>query len=284
MPIFTDLIDVSDLKNLIDSSGCRVVDCRFSLMQPESGRQEYLAGHIPGAIYAHLDDDLAGPVTPESGRHPLPDVAEFICLLGTWGVSNDTQVVVYDHSNGAVAARLWWLLKWLGHEKVAVLNGGLDAWTEAGGALSTDTPTVSPTLFTGVPDTGMVATTEEIAAAVGGNAPLNLVDARDASRFAGEVEPIDVIAGHVPGAISMPFLSGVHSDGTWREADEHRRAWQELLSDRPQEPLIAMCGSGVTACHLLISARLAGRPLPRLYVGSWSEWIRDVSRPVARKN
>jgi thiosulfate/3-mercaptopyruvate sulfurtransferase len=283
MTTFTDLIGVAELQSLIDLSGCRVIDCRFNLMQPDRGLQEYLEGHIPGAVHAHLDNDLAGPVTPDSGRHPLPDPDTFVRTLRKWGIGNDTQVVAYDHANGAVAARLWWLLKWLGHEKAAVLDGGFGAWLSVGGAVSRAGPEIAPTSYEGEADFNLVATTQEIAAAVADGKPINLVDARDAARFNGEIEPIDSVAGHIPGSINMPFTAGVHQDGTWRDADYHRKAWQKILSGRPEAPLIAMCGSGVTACHLLLSARLAGRPLPRLYVGSWSEWIRDNARPVGRK-
>lgn len=283
MTMFTDLIDVTDLQMLIDSSACRVIDCRFSLMQPDSGRQEYLEGHIPGAVYAHLDDDLAGPITAESGRHPLPDVDSFVQKLGNWGIGNDTQVVAYDHANGAVAARLWWLLRWLGHEKVAVLNGGFAAWNAGGGEQSALATKLSPASYAAKPDAAMVATTEEIADALVAGQPLNLIDARDALRFAGEIEPIDAVAGHIPGSLNMPFMNGVNEDGTWRDAGEYRRAWEQILAGRPEGPLITMCGSGVTACHLVISARLAGRSTPRLYVGSWSEWIRDDSRPITSK-
>ena len=280
MTIFTDLISVSELENLHSSSACSIVDCRFNLMDPEQGHSEFLHGHIPGAVYAHLDDDLASPITPESGRHPLPDVDTFVRRLVDWGIGNDTQVVVYDHANGSVAARLWWLLRWLGHEKVAVLDGGFAAWVAAGGRLSTDVTTVPSTGFVAKPEARMIATTEEIVAAVSSGGDPNLVDARDTARFSGEMEPIDAVAGHIPGAANLPFMQFVRADGTWHDPEQLRATWDKLLPDSPEWPVIAMCGSGVTACHLLISARLAGRTEPRLYVGSWSEWIRDGDRPV----
>lgn len=284
MTAFTDLIGVNDLQALLDTATVRIVDCRFNLMDIGQGEREYLEGHIPGAVYAHLDDDLASPITAESGRHPLPDIDQFARTLGNWGISNDVQVVVYDHSSGAVAARLWWMLRWLGHDNVAVLDGGFAAWTSAGKSVDTDVADCSQATFVATPDAGMIATTAEIAAAVAAGAELNLIDARDAARFNGEIEPIDSVAGHVPGALNLPFPGGLHADGTWLDAGHHRRAWDELLTGRPEKPLIAMCGSGVTACHLLLSARLSGRPAPRLYVGSWSEWIRDEGRPVATSN
>jgi len=282
MTATNDLITVDQLQALMASTPVRVVDCRFNLMDTGQGRREYQEGHIPGATYAHLDDDLASPITADSGRHPLPDIDDFVQTLGSWGIDNDIQVVAYDHSNGAVAARLWWMLRWLGHDKVAVLDGGFAAWTSAGGALETEVADDAPAIFIAAPDPDMIVTTAEISAAVAAGETFNLVDARDAARFKGENEPIDTVAGHVPGAINLPFPGGVREDGTWLDVEHHRRRWDELLVGRPEKPLMAMCGSGVTACHLVISARLSGRPAPRLYVGSWSEWIRDKERPVAR--
>lgn len=284
MTIFTDLISVSELDALQRASACNIVDCRFNLMDTGKGREEFLQGHIPGAVYAHLDDDLASPVTPESGRHPLPDVDTFVSTLVNWGIDNESQVVVYDHGSGAIAARLWWLLRWLGHEKVAVLDGGFAAWEAAGGALATDVTLSRSEGFRAVPDATMIVTTDEIAQALETGGRLDLVDARDAARFRGEVEPIDPVAGHIPGARNLPFSQCSNADGTWLPADKLKAAWKQLVPEGPERPLIAMCGSGVTACHLLISARLAGRAEPRLYVGSWSEWIRDDRRPVETLN
>ena len=280
MKRFTDLIGIAELKDLMVSSDVSIVDCRFNLMDPGQGRREFLDGHIHGAVYAHLDDDLASPITPSSGRHPLPEIDKFVATLGDWGISNDSQVVVYDHANGAVAARLWWMLRWLGHENVAVLDGGIAGWKGAGEALESELVAHPRTTFVAAPDSDMIATTREISAAVSAGEEINLIDARDAARYRGDVEPIDAVAGHVPGALNMPFPGGVDDNGTWLDAAHHRSAWDGLLAGRPEKPLIVMCGSGVTACHLVISARLAGRPAPRLYVGSWSEWIRDESRPI----
>lgn len=284
MTIFTDLISVSELDALQRESACNIVDCRFNLMNTEQGQEEFLQGHIPGAVYAHLDDDLANPVTPESGRHPLPDVDAFVSKLVNWGIDNDSQVVVYDHGSGAIAARLWWLLRWLGHEKVAVLDGGFSAWEAAGGALETEVTASRSAGFRAVPDATMIATTVEIAQALESGREFDLVDARDPARFRGEVEPIDAVAGHIPGALNLPFPQCANADGTWLPAEKLKAAWDQMVPERPERPLIAMCGSGVTACHLLISARLAGRAEPRLYVGSWSEWIRDNGRPVETTN
>ena len=281
MSDFETLIAVDELMQLVDTPGCRIVDCRFDLMQPDRGKAAYLGGHIPGAVYAHLDDDLAAPVTAATGRHPLPDPAAFAATLGCWGISAASQVVVYDDASGAMAARLWWLLRWLGHRRVALLDGGLDAWIAAGGELQEAVPDVRPETFEADPDEGRVITTDELAAAVAGGEELLLVDARDAPRFAGETEPIDPVAGHVPGARNLPFAASLGPDGRWRSAGELAEAWRAVLGDDAPSDWSTMCGSGVTACHLVLSARIAGLPEPRLYAGSWSEWIRDPVRPVA---
>jgi thiosulfate/3-mercaptopyruvate sulfurtransferase len=272
------LISAEELLAGIDEPNLCIVDCRFDLMQPEKGRREFLDGHIPGAVYAHLDNDLADPDRPDSGRHPLPDPDRFASTLGSWGISNAVQVVAYDQASGAIASRLWWLLRWLGHSSVAVLDGGLDAWTRAGGPLSGKAANRRPVEFRGQPNPAMVVNTAEIVHEPGA---LLLVDARDTQRFLGRVEPIDPVAGHVPGAISLPFAECLAPDGRFLGAGAVRRRLQRALDNAPQAPWAVMCGSGVTACHLALSAAHAGIEAPRLYAGSWSEWIRDPSRPVA---
>jgi thiosulfate/3-mercaptopyruvate sulfurtransferase len=281
MQNYHELIDVSQLRDLLGVANCRLIDCRSDLMQPEKGRADYLAGHLPGAIFADLDVDLAGPITDTSGRHPLPDVERFRKILESWSVSNDTQVVAYDYANSALAARLWWMLRWMGHEHVAVLDGGIAAWGAAGGELQTTVPQFEETVFNAKPKSEYVATTEEISVALAAGSEMNLLDAREAARFFAQTEPIDSVAGHVPGAINYPLSRNLNSDGTWRSATELARIWTDVLDGRPIAPLIAMCGSGVTACHLVLSAKIAGLAEPRVYIGSWSEWIRDPARPVA---
>ncbi|MFT5500451.1 MAG: thiosulfate/3-mercaptopyruvate sulfurtransferase [Woeseiaceae bacterium] len=281
MTAYRTLVDISQLKALAAGPGCRVVDCRFNLMKPGAGRQDYLAGHIPGAVFADLDHDLAGTVTANSGRHPLPAIADFVACIQNWGITNNTQVVVYDGGNGALAVRLWWMLRWLGHEKVALLDGGLSAWLAADGELENHEPDIAVAKFDPSPDQSLVATTEEISAAVAAGTEFNLLDARDAVRFAGQTEPIDPVAGHIPGAINLPLTRNINADGLWRSASELKQLWQDTLAGREGRALTTMCGSGVTACHLVLSAQIAGLPEPRVYVGSWSEWIRDDSRPVA---
>ena len=286
MTIYRQLIDVAELRDLIavgncSTVDCRIIDCRFDLQEPEKGREEYLAGHIPGAVFADLDRDLAGPVTDSSGRHPLPDPEVFKATLEGFGIGENTQVVVYDYASGALAARLWWLLRWFGHSPVAVLNGGLKAWLAGNGALQTEVPDYPATDLSASPDAGRVATTAEISSTLGAGRDQYLVDARDRPRFDGLTEPIDTVAGHIPGALNFPFSENLDAEGNWKSADELRHLWAGLLGSDHPPPFTVMCGSGVTACHLALSAEIAGLDEPRVYVGSWSEWIRDASRPVA---
>ena len=281
MTIPGDLVNAADLHDLLAQGNCRVIDCRHSLFDPDKGRADFLEGHIPGAVHAHMDVDLASEITADSGRHPLPDADEFSGKLESWGVSNDTDVVCYDYANGALAVRLWWMLRcWLGHARVSVLDGGMSAWQAAGGEIETAVVEHPRAEFVATPDMSAVATTADIAAAVASNLKMNLIDARDEGRFRGDNEPIDSIAGHVPGARNLPLGISLNEDNTWRDQDELVKLWQDFRAGGSEEPMIMMCGSGVTACHLILSARLAGLPPSKLYVGSWSEWIRDESRPI----
>lgn len=280
MTTFTDLISVTELKELTQSSGCRIVDCRHNLFDLEKGQADYMEGHLPGAVFADMDKDLASEITPVSGRHPLPEVELFRRQLEAWGIGNHTQVVVYDYGNGSLAVRMWWMLRWLGHDAVAVLDGGIAAWTDADESLDDGVPELPRATFVASPDESMIATTAEIESAVRNGEAFNLIDARDEGRYRGENEPIDTVAGHIPGAVNLPLARNLNHDGRWRGVSELEAIWNDFLPGRTGEPLIVMCGSGVTACHLILSARLAGLEIPRLYVGSWSEWIRDDSRPV----
>ena len=280
MPRFTDLIDVDELVPLLDDPNCRVVDCRFELMDPDKGYELYRQAHISGAVFTDLDKDLAAPVTAESGRHPLPDVETFSRMLRDHGISGGSQVVAYDHGNGATAGRLWWMLRWLGHERVAVLNGGFAAWRAAGGSVDAEIPAYPRGDFTARPDAAMVATTEEILAAIESGEGLILVDARDERRFRGEAEPIDTVAGRIPGSVNMPFQLNLDDSGLWRSTEEIAALWESVERAGSNERPVAMCGSGVTACHLILAAKRIGKPLPRLYVGSWSAWISDPARPI----
>jgi thiosulfate/3-mercaptopyruvate sulfurtransferase len=282
---FQTLIGVDSLRELLGGPRLAVVDCRFDLMNPEAGKQAYLRAHIPGARYADLDRDLSAPVGPHTGRHPLPSPEAFASRLGAFGIDDDTQVIAYDEVNGSFAARLWWMLRWLGHGAVAVLDGGFKAWTTRGGALESGQPAFRPEHFTPRIDANAVATpvlsTVELEHALRDSKTL-LVDARAAERYAGTVEPIDSVAGHIPGAVNHPFTANLADDGRFLPAAELKRRWQERLANRDATNLVAMCGSGVTACHNLLSLEAAGLTGGKLYAGSWSEWIRDPRRPVAR--
>ena len=279
--VFKTLIGVDSLQELLGKPRLAVIDCRFDLMNPDAGRQAYLTSHIPGARYADLNRDLSAPIGPSTGRHPLPAPDAFATRLGTLGVGNDTQVVAYDDANGSMAARLWWMLRWLGSEAVAVLDGGFKAWTASGGPLETGEPKPGSEHFTPQIDFHAALSTAELEQALR-DPKFKLVDARAAERFAGHVEPIDSVAGHIPGAVNHPFTANLDADQRFLPAAELRRRWEERLAGAHAKDLVAMCGSGVTACHNLLSLEVAGLPGGKLYAGSWSEWIRDPRRPVAR--
>jgi thiosulfate/3-mercaptopyruvate sulfurtransferase len=286
---FTTLIGAAALRDLVGKPGIAVIDCRFDLMNSGGGRRAFLEGHIPGARYADLNRDLSAPVTATSGRHPLPSPAVFAGTLARLRVGRATQVIAYDDSAGAFAARLWWMLRWMGHPAAAVLDGGIQAWVSAGGALESGEEEPLPAAEVG--DLSAPASAGADATAVIGTAELEqrlsdpaflLIDARAAERFAGTVEPIDAIAGHVAGAVNQPFSANLGADGRFLPAPVLRQAWEKRLAGRSPTQLAVMCGSGVTACHNLLSLEVAGLRGAKLYAGSWSEWIRDPRRPIAR--
>lgn len=285
---FTTLIEAQDLRQLLGEAGpgIGVLDCRFDLLNLSAGRSAYLAGHIPGARYADLNGDLSAPANPNSGRHPLPTPRQFAATLERLGIGNDTQVVAYDDASGSFAARAWWMLRWVGHQTVAVLDGGLKAWIAAGGALESGEPSplpahASPRRFAPRVDPAALIGTTQVAAQLLDPAHL-LVDARAPERFSGAVEPIDAVAGHIAGAVNHPFTNNLAPDGRFLPARELRRRWAERLGGKDPRNVAAMCGSGVTACHNLLGLEVAGLSGAKLYAGSWSEWIKDPSRPVAK--
>jgi thiosulfate/3-mercaptopyruvate sulfurtransferase len=278
---YTTLIEPAELATHTSEPDWLLIDCRFDLARPEAGEAAYRAGHIPNAIYAHLDRDLAAPITPASGRHPLPDPQKFAVTLGKWGMTPTTQVVAYDADSGAYAARLWWLLRWVGHSAVAVLNGGFKAWTEARLPTSTAIPERKPTRFDVRPNRDAWLDASTVADRVA-RPDWRLLDARAPERFAGEVEPIDSVAGHVPGARNHPFSTNLGSDGRFAPAAELRKRFEQSQAGVADDHTIVMCGSGVTACHLLLALEVAGKRGAKLYAGSWSEWIRDASRPIEK--
>jgi len=275
------LVSVAELSALL-RGGERVVllDCGFDLADAQAGERAYGAAHLPGARYAHLDRDLSGAKTGRNGRHPLPSPEAAAGMFGRLGVGPGTQVVAYDQGSGMFASRLWWMLRWLGHGAVAVLDGGFERWTREGRPVTADVPPAAHASFAAgrMEPTSSAAEIERAIA----DGTLSLVDARVAERFRGDVEPIDAVAGHVPGARNHPFTSSLGADGRFLPAAELRAALEERLGGMPAQGTIAMCGSGVTACHLLLAMQVAGLPGARLYAGSWSEWSRDPSRPVAR--
>jgi thiosulfate/3-mercaptopyruvate sulfurtransferase len=287
--LFNTLIDVDSLEELLGSPRLAVIDCRFDLLHPDAGRKAYLEAHIPGARYADLNRDLSAPVGPHTGRHPLPAPEAFAARMGGFGIGKHTQVVAYDEANGSFAARLWWMLRWLGHPNVAVLDGGLKAWTAAGGELQSgdvdrqEAPHAHPhaELHPLQPDAGGVVSTDDLQQALRKPGTL-LIDARGKERYTGQAEPIDSAAGHIPGALNHPFTANLDADNRFLPAAELRRRWQNLLATHQADQVIAMCGSGVTACHNLLSLEVAGLSGAKLYAGSWSEWIRDPQRPIAR--
>jgi len=277
-----DLVTVDELTLLMETGKCCVVDCRFDLFDEPKGHADYLDGHIPGAVYADLNKDLAGEITAHSGRHPLPAPDDFVQTLQGWGIDKETLVVAYDYGNGALAARLWWMLRfWLGHGGAAVLDGGLDAWMSHGGKLQQVLPSRAKGSFVAVANNSATSTVSEIASRLGTPREIHLVDAREPARYRGEVEPIDVVAGHVPGARNLPLATSLDETGRWLSQKDLKLVWENFLGAGPEGSPVAMCGSGVTACHLILSAVLAGYEPPRLYVGSWSEWIRDPARAIA---
>jgi thiosulfate/3-mercaptopyruvate sulfurtransferase len=282
----TTLIEPAELSRHLGDADWAIVDCRFDLARPEWGAQAFAASHIPHAHYAHLDQDLSGPRTARSGRHPLPQVEVLAATFGRLGIDERVQVIAYDQGSGAYAARLWWLLRWLGHTRVAVLNGGLAAWERAGLPLATANELRAPRRFTARPDPRLLASAAEVAAAVRSGALTGgqelLVDARSADRFAGENETIDPVAGHIPGARNHPFAANLDAQGRFLEPGQLQHLWENTLRGVSPQRLIAMCGSGVTACHNLLALETAGRPGARLYAGSWSEWITDPAHPLAR--
>lgn len=277
--MFTTLVDTATLAAHLDDPDWVIFDCRFDLTKPDAGQRTYDEAHIPGARYAHLDRDLSSPITPQSGRHPLPDPAVLAAKLGRWGVDRHKQVIVYDGGAGAVAARLWWLMRWLGHEGVALLDGGLAKWQEEKRPLSREAPSITALVFEPHPDDTRWVSTATIEGLLdeGGNL---LLDARARRRFEGAVEPIDKVAGHIPGAVNRPFENNVDDRGCFLPPEQLREEWLKLLGTVPPLRVINMCGSGVTACHNILAMTHAGLDGAKLYVGSWSEWIRDSRRPV----
>lgn len=273
------LIQAEDLALRLSDPRLRIFDCRFDLARPQYGRARYDDEHLPGAIYADLNRDMAAEVTPASGRHPLPRPSEFEARLRAWGVSNDSSVVAYDDGNSIYAARFWWMMRWLGHDDVAVLDGGMRRWQQLDLPLDDEVRARAPGDFVATPRPDLAVDAAAVLAQAG-DRTARILDVRAPERYRGEVEPIDAVAGHVPGARNHPFTTSLDASGRFLPATELRAALSHSLGGVPPERTIAMCGSGVTACHLLLAMEHAGLHGARLYPGSWSEWSRDPSRPV----
>jgi thiosulfate/3-mercaptopyruvate sulfurtransferase len=279
---YTTLISAAELAPHVSDPNWIVIDCRHDLANPEAGQAAYQAGHIPHARFAHLDRDLSdkrpGPNGEFRGRHPLPDTDAFIATLRSWGVNDDSQVIAYDAQGGMFAARLWWMLRRVGHEAVAVLDGGLQAWQAQGGTLSTEPPPGTPGNISARKPIAAAVSVDEVAANLSSQAR-TIVDARAPDRFRGENETLDPVGGHIPGAKNRFFKDNLQADGRFKPAQQLRAEFGGLIGS--PEASIMQCGSGVTACHNLLAMEVAGLSGAALYPGSWSEWCSDPSRPVA---
>lgn len=276
--MYKTLINTQTLVARLGQKDQIIFDCRFNLADTTAGEQAYQSSHIPGAFYLDLDRDLSSPISASTGRHPLPDVATLATKLAAFGLNENTQVFVYDDNSGAFAARAWWLLRSLGYEAVAVLDGGWSAWLAAKAPLEHTSPAlpVNQGTFKAQPAAHYFLTTAELSQ----THPWQLIDARSAERFRGEQEPIDPIAGHIPGAVNRPLTDNL-VNGRFKPAAELQEEWLAKLGKHSPEQIVHMCGSGVSACHNLLAMEIAGLSGSRLYVGSWSEWIRDPKRPIA---
>lgn len=277
---YTTLVDAATLAAHLDDPHWVVVDVRHQLADPAYGERVYAEGHVPGAVFLHCDRDLSGPMTGRNGRHPLPAPDKLAQRLGEIGIGPGTQVVVYDDAQGMIAGRLWWLLRWLGHDSVALLDGGFQAWLAAGGAQTTTLPVGRAASF--VSQLNDNAVTADYVRAFLETSRLHLVDARSPDRFRGENETLDPVGGHIPGAANRFFRENLQADGRFKSAAELRAEWLAVLAGASSEQVVHQCGSGVSACHNMLAMEIAGLSGSRLYAGSWSEWCSDPTRPVAQ--
>lgn len=279
---YSTLITTDELERHLADPAFVIVDCRHNLSDVGAGQRAYDAAHIPGARFMHIDRDLSGPITGNNGRHPLPDVALFAAVLGRAGIDAATQVIAYDQNSGMWASRLWWLLKWVGHDAVAVLDGGLDKWLIEGRRTTSQAASARTAIY--VPSIPIpTASAAELVSHLGDKS-LTIVDARAAERYRGDIEPMDPVAGHIPGAINRPYSLNLGPQGTFKTPAQLRGEFDALLAGLSPSTIVHQCGSGVTACHNLLAMEVAGLPGSRLYPGSWSEWLADPSRPVVRGN
>ena len=276
---YSTLVDVATLAAHLDDPDWLVIDVRHQLADTTYGERVYAEGHVAGAVFLHCDRDLSGPMNGSNGRHPLPVPEGLAIRLGAIGIGPATQVVVYDDAQGMISGRLWWLLRWLGHARVAVLDGGLQAWLAANQPLSQEMPLLRPTNFVAMANDAMVDA--DYVQAFLQTSRMYLVDARSPDRFRGENETIDPVGGHIPGAVNRFFRDNLQADGCFKPAAELRAEWLAVLAGAAPESVVHQCGSGVSACHNVLAMEIACLPGSRLYAGSWSEWCADCRRPVA---
>lgn len=280
---YNTLISKDDLTNNLDNPDFVIFDCRFDLADTSKGEEAYQKSHIPGAFYAHLDNQLSSPITSITGRHPLPDPRKLAQWLASCGLSNDKQVVVYDDSFGTMAVRLWWLLRWMGHERVAVLDGGWHTWRRKKGDTNSELPSPKPGNFSFNMQPNMLLSTNEVENDLEHpNGMWLLIDARTPERHRGEAEPIDPVAGSIPNSVNLPLQQNLDAHGRFLPADQLREKYLKVIGKRPGEKTACYCGSGVTACHNILAMEIAGLPGSRLYAGSWSEWIRNPKPPIQK--
>lgn len=278
---FTTTITFTELADHLDDPDWVIVDCRFKLAEPDQGRKDYESSHIAGAVYSHLNDDLSGPIIKGvTGRHPLPSVEKVSEVFSRFGIDSRVHVVAYDDQGGALAAvRVWWLLRWLGHDAVAILDGGWQEWVKRGLAVRSGDEANTPRKFVPHPRNGLIVSTEDVEA-MRKDPQYRVLDARSEDRYHGENETIDPVAGHIPGAISAPYAANLNPDGTFQANESIAARYRRLINGVPINHVVCYCGSGVTSAHNILAMVKAGLGEARLYAGSYSEWITDPNRPV----
>jgi thiosulfate/3-mercaptopyruvate sulfurtransferase len=273
------LVSPARLEELVQNGQCTLVDCRYDFSNTQGGRAAWLAGHIPGAGYAHLDDDLAAPVEAHTGRHPLPDATHFAAFLASTGWSKNRLLVAYDDGSNAISARLWWMMRYFG-QSAALLDGGLAAWIESGRPLETGAPEVKPSSLESLEPDPRLTVSSTVLYEHLESPEWVVLDARSRERYSGQAEHLDTKAGHIPGALNRPFGENLDASGRFSSPERLKAQFQAVLGAGNTGKVVHSCGSGVTACHNLFAMELAGLGLTRLYPGSWSEWIRDPERPI----
>ena len=276
---YSTIVSTEVLAENASNSDWEILDCRMSLTDHDAGLKAYRENHIPYAQFCHIEDDFCSPVTDQSGRHPLPDIPKLLQKLGSMGINNNTQVVVYDDANGAYASRVWWQLRELGLYNVAVLDGGITQWIKEGRKLTLLVPNIDAAEYSGSFNTKNVVTTDQVLENLSDHT-FTLLDARTIERFRGDEEPIDPIAGRIPDSINRPFQQNLDENGLFLSADELKEQFENLIEETDM-PLVHLCGSGVTACHNKLAMEIAGLTGSKVYIGSWSEWIRNPERPIA---